>query len=486
MELQWSQKQCPYLQTNVKQVQNQEQTQEIRLSDGMPDIGRVLCAWGQPVIRSKEWRSDSISVSGGVNASVLYAPEDGSSPRCVEAWLPLQMKWNMPQSHREGAIRTQCLLHSIDARTLSARKLMVRATVGVFVEAMELSEATVFVPEDLPQQVELLTKVYPVELPREAGEKQFVFEDELHIPEASKWISWQLCPEITEQNVVGNRAVFRGVGQLHYVYLDEEGGIHSGCHEIPFAQFADLDKDYDKEATLTVLPTVSSVEPEQTAEGVHIQCSMIAQYLVWDRVLLELAEDAYSPYCAVEAKQQMLCLPVALDSRQEMMDVPMPPMEGQVLDMMFLPNHPKEYRQGDEVVVEIPGMFQLLYMDGEGNLQSTTQPWCGRISVPAAADSQITATMLGCHLPETIGMNPRLHLQLHTTAKQEMPMLSGLTMGQPRQPDDSRPVLILRRVQSDSLWEIAKESGSTMSAIRKANQLETDPEIGQMLLIPVC
>ena len=154
MELQWNKKACVYLQTDVHQVVNQEQTQEIRLPDGMPDIGRVLCAWGQPTVRSKEWRNDGMSVSGGVAASVLYQPEDGSEPRCAEVWIPFQARWSFPQAKREGSIRTRCLLRSIDARTLSARKLMVRASVGVLGIGLEPAESEVYIPGEVPAGVE--------------------------------------------------------------------------------------------------------------------------------------------------------------------------------------------------------------------------------------------------------------------------------------------------------------------------------------------
>ena len=41
------------LQAAVNEIQNAEQTQELRLPDGMPDIGKVLCAWGQTILRGK-------------------------------------------------------------------------------------------------------------------------------------------------------------------------------------------------------------------------------------------------------------------------------------------------------------------------------------------------------------------------------------------------------------------------------------------------
>ena len=147
MELQWNSMPWTYLKSNVHQVMNQEQTLEVRLSDGMPDIGRVLCAWGQPVLRSKEWRNEGMSITGGVTVWVLYMPEDGSAPQSIQAWLPFLGKWSFSDSRREGVIRTDCLLRSVDARTLSARKLMVRTNVGMMGQALEQTQTDVDQPE---------------------------------------------------------------------------------------------------------------------------------------------------------------------------------------------------------------------------------------------------------------------------------------------------------------------------------------------------
>lgn len=482
MELQWNKKPCPYLQTNIRQVQTQEQTQELRLPEELPDIGRVLCAWGQSVIRSKEWRGDGMNVSGGVSVSVLYQPEDGSNPRCVEAWLPFQVKWNFPQTRREGCIRVCGRLRGVDARTLSARKMMIRANVSVLGEALEPTEAQVCAPGELPEGVEVLTSVYPAVLPREAGEKQFFFEDEVRVPSVQKWVSFTLQPELTEQSVVGSRVVMRGSGQLHYVYLDDQGMVRSGSQDIPFAQFADLDRDYDKEATADVMLSVSSLEPEITSDGVRMQCGVAAQYLVKDRVLLEVAEDAYSPACTVSAVSEPLKLPMELDSRVETLDAQPMFQDGKMLDMTFLIDHPSQYREGDMVTLELPGQFQFLYQDMDGNLQTATENWTGTLTLPAAENTVLQPSVQGI---ETSGPNARVKLNLQTWADQEIPMISGLTVGETRQPDPDRPSLILRRMDTDSLWELAKATGSTMAAIRKANALTQDPEQGQMLLIPV-
>jgi hypothetical protein len=79
----------------------------------------------------------------------------------------------------------------------------------------------------------------------------------------------------------------------------------------------------------------------------------------------------------------------------------------------------------------------------------------------------------------------RINLKVQVYVNQELPMVCGVTLGQAHQQDGNQPTLILRRMDTDSLWQLAKETGSTMDAIRKANQLTQDPSRGEMLLIPI-
>ena len=64
-------------------------------------------------------------------------------------------------------------------------------------------------------------------------------------------------------------------------------------------------------------------------------------------------------------------------------------------------------------------------------------------------------------------------------------MVTALQLGEPVPLDPHRPSLILRRSGDSDLWDIAKECGSTVEAICKANAITTEPEADTMLLIPV-
>ena len=162
MEANFERKTISCLDTALRQVQNGEQTIEIKLPEGMPDVGQVLTAWGQPILRSKEWRDDLIQFSGGMMVWVLYAPEDGGEAQCVQGWIPFQMRWDLPENTPEGTLRLRCLPRFVDARNTSPRKILVRAGMAVLAEAFAPRELTAAEPKEMPEQVALLKNTYPV------------------------------------------------------------------------------------------------------------------------------------------------------------------------------------------------------------------------------------------------------------------------------------------------------------------------------------
>lgn len=498
MELQFQKSNISCLDAAVREIQNSEQTQEIKLPDGMPDIGRILAAWGQVILRGKEWRSDSISFSGGLMVWVLYAPEDGSAERCIDAWIPFQMKWDLPDGTPEGTIRIQCLPRFVDARSVSARKIMVRAGMAAMAEAFAPMECELYSPDNLSADVELLRSTYPVRLPKEAGEKTFLVDEDLTLPDSApqpeKLIYYRINPKLSDRKVLSNKVVFRGNANLHTLYRSEEGQLHSWDFELPFSQYAELTGEHGTDAQADIALSPTSLELELDDEGhLRLKCGIVAQYLITDKQLLELIEDAYSPNRELAIQTENLELPAVLENRRENLygEQTIPAEANLAADVSFLPDFPRQRRTQNGVEMEIPGIFQVLYYGEDGVLHSGTARWEGQQSLNADENSRITAVPMSPEEPQavlgsgSITARTDLPMEMTTTARQSIPMVTGVNLGDQRQPDPNRPTLILRRAGEKRLWDIAKTSGSTMEAIRRANNLQDEPAPNQMLLIPV-
>ena len=498
MELEFQKTSCKCLSRVLCEVRSLEQAQEIRLSDGMPDIGRVLCGWGQVLQRSKEWNGDTVSLTAGMQVRVLYAPEDGTAARWVEGWIPFQLSWDLPESTQEGSLQIRCLTRFVDARSVSARKIMVRAGISAMAEAWTPGEGQIYSPQSEVNGLELKKVRYPLRLPKEAGEKAFTLEEDLTVPgsqpELQKLVYYTLEPEIQEQRVLGDKSVFKGVARLHLMYQAPEGSFHCFDQALPFSQYAELEESRSSDAQLRVTMGITSLELEKQDEThLHLRCSVTASYLVEDLEVLELIQDAYSPGRDLQVQMDSLNLGAVLDTRRETVPVEQSiPGEGDnAIDVCFFPDFPRQRTLENGVGEELTGMLQVLYMGSDGTLQAAISRWEDRLTLPADGSCLVTAEVLQPSEPQILmgggdmKVRTELPLQLTVTGAQGIPMVTGLELGEEQEPDENRPSLLLRRAGTADLWELAKRSGSTVAAIRAVNHLMEDPEPGQMLLIPI-
>lgn len=492
MELEFQKTPIRYLSTALQDVKSTEVTQEVRLPDGMPDIGRILTTTAQVLLRSKEWDGDRITVTGNVVTSTLYAPEDGTEPRSVETWIPFQIRYDGASATHEGPMEVLPLLRSADSRSLSARKMMVRTTVSALVRGFENRETQLHAPTEVPEDVQLLEHTYPMLIPVEAGEKTVILDEELTVPGAEKILCCIMHPGVTEQKIVADQVVFKGTAQLHALYRDESSQLHSWDGEVAFSQLAQLDGKHDEKSVADVCPAVTSFEWDLSDGGkLRVKASMVGQYLVHDLHSIRVVQEAYSPQRAVEAKQETLELPARLDAKVEKFspEALLPGTGGQGLYGQFYPDFPRQKRTPKGIELELNGVFQELVQDEA--LQGTTTRWEGKYTIPADEHSTLTAIPRAVGsvraVPSMDGLNlqSQMELSVQFDGLQQIPMVTGLELGELQELPDSRPSLVICSCREGSLWELAKRYGSTVSAIQTANGIQDAPEEQRMLLIPV-
>ena len=491
MEIQFQKNSVSYLKTLLRQQQKQEQTQQVRLSDTMPDIGRILGVWGQVILRGKEWRGDSVGVSGGVMAWVLYASEGDGKPCCVDAWIPFQMQWDMEGADRDGTIEVSPQLCHIDARMLSDRKMILRATVGVTMQAMLPASGNLYTPAELPADIQILQRTYPMLLPAEAGEKQFELEQSLEIPpdgaRVDKLIRYCASPALTEYKIVSDKLILRGNAEIYALYMDDLGKLRRRSWQVPFSQYTQLEGEYGPDAQVSVCFAVTQLEMEVTqADAIALKLGFTAQYVVEARQNLMITEDMYCPGRELKPEAEAFSLPSVLQKKTNPLRAEAEMPEGTVLDVDFSMELPKTVRKDGGVSTELEGSFQTLYLDENGELQSRLQRWESSMEEPVGEDAEYSVRVI----PEPaslqdMGIGAQLQWETMTVGGTPLQQITGVQLGDAVMRDPQRPSLILRRAGTETLWEIAKGCGSTVDAIMKANGLQQEPGSEQMLLIPV-
>ena len=493
MDLQFNQSVLRCLDRAASEYQTQEQTQEVRIPENLPDVGTVLACWGQVSLRGKEWRPDCVGITGGVMGKVLYMPDRGETPQCVDVWLPFQMKWNIPAGKQDGTMIILPTLRSADARALSSRKLMVRTNICVQMQAFVPAEYGLYQPENVPEDVELQRNACKLTVPGAAGEKAFSLEENLELnasePKPEQVVHICLTPQVLEKKVLADKLIFRGLCIVHILYRAGDGHLYGRDFDVPFSQFEELSSEFEPDATVFLEPVVTNLELEDSPEGVfRLRAGLSGQYVVYNSVSADLTMDAYSPQRTVEPAWQPLTVPGIQEQDLQTVTAQVDPGVDVMrpVDVAFWADPPYLSREESLVEADLGGTFGLLYYDPDGQLQYINSRWEHRVQYPDGEGKHLHLTLRsGGKAQFGAGMLcADLQLESDRVSAEPIMMISGMDLGQPTEPDPQRPSLVVTRAGNCSLWELAKNHGSTVAHIKKANDLQDEPACEQILLIP--
>ena len=496
MELQFSKKELTCMRQLTDQMIHQEQTQELRLDESQQAVQRVLGVWGQVLLRGKQWNSDSVQVNGGVMVWVVYTGEDNVISG-AQAWIPFQVRCDVPSVAADGYIQAQGFLRNLDARVITDRKLILRVGVDVHVCTYVDHKVRICCPENLPPQIRVLERTYPMLLPVQTGEKHFELNEELTLPGScqpiQKLLRFSLQPELIDKKVMADKVVFRGTALVHVLYLGQDGQLYSWDFEIPFSEFTNLDDMCEEQAQTQLSMALTSLEMECSPQGsVYLKAGVVGQYLICDRKNISVVEDAYCTNGVLTANvEQLELLPILQMEDTAVRAEQFLEMEGvRMADVSFCPEPPAIHRDENGVQLDLNGTFQMLYYDREGMLENGVCHWNGNQYFQSDRDThsccQISPSGVAQASLSGTGAVARGDLLVSTmsTVEQKLNMITGVEWTQ-QEKCGKRPSLILRKAHGQSLWELAKATGSTVEAIQKANDLEDFVPEDRMLLIPV-
>lgn len=498
MELELKKTPIHYLDAVVNNLQDREETQELKLSDALPDIGRMITSFGQIIVRSKQWMTDALLVSGGVMAFVMYATEDGSDICCVDTWIPFQFRWQIPEESDEGEIVVDTILRSIDARSVSPRKIMLRAGISAQVLALTQKHTDAYSGNEISEDVETLIESYSVRLMREAGEKTFSIDEDVQLPsdcsDAEKLLSYNVEPIVTEQKVMGNKVVFRGSANLHLLFARNDGRLGSCELSLPFSQFAQADGEFTPDAAAEVIVCITDLDIEIANEQMlHAKVGLAAQYMINDLQNLTLTRDAYAIRREIRANIEPLVLPARLtDCSQEVTQEQSVNANAQsIVHSVLYPDFPRVRRTDEQLRMDLTSQMRVLYYDSDGALNCANARAESSVTPNVDAESALLhCRFVGSNMQVSVG-NGAISIRAQTQIecafenRNAIQMVTSIEMGETVAPDPSRPSVILRRANGERLWEIAKKCDATVADIRDANALKEEPASGQMLLIPV-
>jgi len=498
MELIFQETPIQYLKQIVNETVHLEQTADIVVSDSMPDIDRVVDAFGTAMIRTAQCSTSGIGVDGIVQAGVLFVGENGKV-QPIAAQIPFSVRKDVSQ---QGTLQCKCTLRSVDARALNSRKLLVRVGISCELKVYAQAEHICYDIAEPAPNLQLKRMELPLNMPLAVGEKSFVLNEELELPADQPAVERLLkCvyrTQLAEQKVEGDKAVFKGALHLHVLYEDENERLVSSQWDVPFSQYAQLGQEQE-EAELSTHLSLAGAEIETDMQNqsrrLLVSVNLMAHCTAFGQKKLTVIEDAFctdaelTPEVTPCRMEGILDRQVLRENLTASSDTP----AKSVVDACMYFEEMQLQRMDDKLHLELPVNCNVLYYDEQGLLQGKTLR-SGVASQIALAENggcrivQIEGGEIFCAAGSSgLELRAPMALTVECSAEHSLNMLCGGEIGELAKDDGRRPSVILRRTDNEEeLWQIAKTYRTSVQTIMEANELqEAQIAAGAMLLIPM-
>ena len=479
-----------------------EQAAETVVPDTMPDVERILCAEGMVIIRSKEVNDGRVSVTAGVAATVIYAPEGGGKPCRISAAVPVELELDAPGVTQESIPVAMLSLTGVEARMLNPRKLLVRAVVFACVECYAQTEMSFCdgLEGEGSENVEVLTDsrtISPVVCVRE---KTFVVSDEYRLQPGQPaigelvWHGVDIVPGSVR--AVGSKIVFSGTVRMSVLYeAAETGELATAGFETEFSQMLDTGSDLSSpDCSIYSMLTAEYVEPTTLSggeRGISAEFHLVSQAVCTDSVRVTCVTDCYSNCRELEItseENELGCVQRRSTVRATVHEsLPASPQPTEICKVMC--------RTGTAVceggTLKCPVTVTVLYYTSDGQCWSVSR----RLTSEAPAElgeneyaALVRANCTDCSAsPSAAGTDVRLlvDFELLVVKRITVPQIATVTCGEELDLGDLPSLTVVRAGSGETLWALGKRYRSTAKLIAAQNGLsESECLEGRTLLIP--
>lgn len=478
-----------------------EEAAETVVPDTMPDIERLLGTDGTVIIRSKEVRSGTVTVTAGVAANVLYVPEGGGPPCRLDAAVPLSVTADAPGVTEDTEAVAAIALLTAEARVLNPRKVVVRVTAAVTLSCYDRGSAGYSQGVQGADCGDILTRTERAALSPIVcvKEKTFVVADEYRLPAGRPAVQTVLrtTAEIVPDEIksVGSKLVLKGTVRVGVLYLGADtGGVEYLPFETAFSQLLETDCELTApDCAATMLLTAVYIEPAALSggeKGISMEAHMVAQAVCTDTADVTYLSDCYSTRRALTpavSAETSVCAVRRTSARGALHEnLEAPTAVSQVLYAACRAGSAD--CSGGSFRCSVSA--EVLYADENGALQCASGRF--RLECPAETeDGTFPADVRAfCAEPYAVPAQKTVDLRVPVSfaavlcRQTEVRQITALAVGDALPAADAS-VTVIRAGDGDTLWSLGKRYRSTAAAIAQVNALEEGEALsGRVLLIP--
>lgn len=473
--------------------------------DSKPDVLNTICTSGVVCVYKKEIMDEKLRIDGNINTYIMYLADDEKDKvRGINTSLDFSETMQVANLKNDMQCELEVKIKSMESKVINGRKIGIKATLEVNCNVYSKEEISVVSDIQNSNDIQMLREESILNSLVGEGSTKIYAKDTIsvnnvdNIAEILK-VDVNICDKDIKASY--NKILTKAEAQIKILYLTEDNRIVSVNTKIPVVGFVDIPNvtesnicDLNYEIKNMILK-LNAIEEHSMYTEIEIEISAF----VYEEKRITLIQDLYSPAEKLEFNKKQVTTMTAKRNISGIMQtrekVEVEGLENKtILDVGVNPLIESEKRFSNKVMYEgsLELKFILLSTDMQVDMRSVKIPF--EYTMEGIEDGENIKIKVEMEIVNqdfiiqeggivTSNIDTKMNLQTYKTAKMNV-MNEIQTNGEREEEDYSILMYIVKK--DDSLWKIAKEFGSTVDDIVRANGIEDENMIypGQKLFIP--
>ena len=473
--------------------------------DSKPDILNTICTSGVVSIYKKEAQEEKIRLDGAINTYIMYMP-DGTEDtvRGLNTSIDFSENLNVPNCKDGMNVISDVNIKSIEGKVINGRKIGIKATLEVSLKIYMNEDVEVINEIRDESNTQILKEDLRVNSLVGQGETKIYAKDNIQIDNMdnlAEILKAQVCLVDRDIKVSYNKVLTKAEAEIRIMYLTEDNRINTINYKIPVVGFIDI-QNITEENLCDVNYEIKNIiiKPNsQDEHSIYVEIEIEVMCHVYEEKQINLIQDMYSPIENLNFEKKQI---LAMTDKQNVTDIKqirekinLKDIEGQnLIDVDVIPTLINENKINSKILYEAELNLKFIFVNSKMqiNIKDAKIPFECTVDNLQNGETLNTDNCMEIKSKDFIiqdggDINCNIDVQTNTNMYRtaNISMIDSIEeRGEREEQDYSIVIYIVKK--GDTLWNIAKEFGSTVDGIARVNGIENRNQIfpGQKLYIP--
>lgn len=473
--------------------------------DSKPDILNTICTSGVVSIYKKEVQDDKVRLDGSINTYIIYMP-DGTEDQVRGLNTNIDFSENINVSNcKEGMnVISDVKVKSIEGKVLNGRKISIKSTLEINLKVYMQDGVEIINEIQNADNVQILKEDLKVNSLVGQGETKIYAKDNITIDNMdnlAEILKTQICLIDKDVKISYNKVLTKAEAEIKIMYLTEDNRIGNITYKIPVVGFIDItdvaegnlcDVNYEIK-NMVIKPN------SQEEHSIYVEIEIGVMCYVYEEKQINLIQDMYSPIQKIDfEKKQIMTMTdkqCVKNMKQIREKVNVKDIEGlNLIDVDIMPNIINENKINTKILYEAELAVSFIFENSKSQIivkeakipfEYTIENLQNGELLNANCDMEIKNKDFILQDGGDISCNIDIQTDANLYRSASINAIDSIQENGEREEQDYSIVIYIVK-KSDTLWNIAKEFGSTVDAIARVNGIENPDQIypGQKLYIP--